>query len=191
METTFIDKATAKAVGAILKSAQTHPKKQLGYAYLGRRGLTCSDGKRALRIHVEALDEKYGDFVRETGRVVVFTILKDALVQEREESYAESFLSTLDRVIPGDEAFRKNKPVGLYNPWGGPGYTQRESAARFSDAMVADSIIVTQRAYDVSLFKDMDVRQWTELAPTHNGVQFRGADPDEALVVLGMERRDS
>ena len=77
METTFIDKATAKAVGAILKSAQTHPKKQLGYAYLGRRGLTCSDGKRALRIHVEALDEKYGDFVRETGRVVVFFILKE------------------------------------------------------------------------------------------------------------------
>lgn len=187
MKATQIDKTLAKALKAITSRAIDRNREEYQFCYLHDEGLVAAtDGRVLVQVKVPELIETYGDFIRETGHVVLLSVKEYTLVEVGEMEESECIMAGIRKLIPTLEKFESFNPTSMFNPWGDLNLTGAKKKARIADCMLIKAIMRSGRAFDPDLFKEMGFKDWTEMAVMGNRVCFRDAEEDEWLIVMGM-----
>mgnify|MGYP003299795546 CR=1 FL=1 len=123
-----IEKTAMKAVKSILSMSEktcSEARMWTRFAYLYEKGLICTDGVRLLRIHDTDLEKEFESFIRETGRVVVFSLQGDSLKMEYDIAKNDTEVGTMEKLIPTDERLNGKESGVFYNRFTEDGKTPK------------------------------------------------------------------
>lgn len=176
-------KAFKTILTAAEKSISSPSREWTRYAYLSPQGLACTDGKRLLRVHDAGLDEEFSSFMQETGRVLIFSLAGSGLALVHDEAKNDSYLGTLNKVIPTDEAFNGASSAPFSIHFTPEGYFPKMKD--ISKSMVNTAILATGHWFDPSIFDGMGVRPWVRVRTRDASCAFRGNNEDEVFVAMG------
>lgn len=181
-----IEKNTMKAVKSILKATEnaSGQREWTRYAYLYSGGLILTDGRRLLKVHDADLEEEFGDFIRETGRVVTFTLNGNGLEMFADLPYNDSNVGTMLRLISPDNRFELGAP--FRNRFSGTKATEKDISA----SMLNMAIIYSGRWFNPDGFIGMGIRPWSKVISNGESMVSFKTDGDEYFITMGLSREE-
>lgn len=186
MRTYRLEKDTMRAVRSILTASEktaAPTREWTKLAYLSMQGLAVTDSRRLLRVHDKELDEEFGSFLQETGRIVVLSLEGDSLKLEYDIAKNDSKLGTLERLIPSQERFNGPASSSFLNVFTDPGKTPKPK--EIAKSMVNTAILKTGLGFDPDRFDGMGIRPWSRVFPMESMVAFNAVDEDEVFICMG------
>ena len=185
-----IEKTAMKAVKSILSMSEktcSGARMWTRFAYLYEKGLICTDGVRLLRIHDTDLEKEFESFIRETGRVVVFSLQGDSLKMEYDIAKNDTEVGTMEKLIPTDERLNGKESGVFYNRFTEDGKTPK--AKDIAKSMFNTAVLSTKKWFDPERFDNMGIRPWARVLPVRSMVVF-GADNGEVFICMGLRWED-